>query len=92
MEITTIGRAGTLESNDVMITVDFTKDDGLIIEIESIVAAQFEEQIRAAIHEVLEDMRISKGHIQVVDKGALDFAIKARLKTAIKRAEGGNQS
>lgn len=92
MEIATIGRAGTLESNDVMITVDFTKNDGLIVEIESIVATQFEEQIRIAIHEVLDNMKINKGHIQVVDKGALDFAIKARLKTAIKRAGGGNQS
>ncbi|MCC5909070.1 MAG: citrate lyase acyl carrier protein [Clostridiaceae bacterium] len=88
MKIEGIGQAGSLESNDLMIMVDLNQKENLIIEIESIVKEKFGEQIEAVIKETLTENGVGNGYIKVVDKGALDFAIRARLKTAIKRAEG----
>lgn len=78
-----IGVAGTLESSDVMITV--READALKITIESIVFAYFSEQIHNTILSTLREMNITNVHVLCQDKGALDYVIKARLKTAIER-------
>lgn len=88
MENQKIGHAGTLESNDVMITVDLSQKEKLEINIDSIVAPQFGNQIEKVVREILEEYNILTGTVQLIDKGALDFTIKARLKTAIRRANG----
>jgi len=78
-----LATAGTFESNDCMITVKPHK--GLKIEIESIVFEQFGEQIEKVIKETLNELNIEHIHVLINDKGALDYCIKARLITAIKR-------
>jgi citrate lyase subunit gamma (acyl carrier protein) len=80
-----IGICGSLESNDCLITAE--KSDSFSVVIESIVFDSFGEQIRKVIIETLNDLNIS--HIKVFcnDKGALDYTIRARLITAIKRME-----
>lgn len=78
-----IGIAGTLESNDCIITI---KDsDKLEITIESIVYDYFKEQIEAVILETLKEYKLDCVSVLCQDKGALDFTIKARLITAIER-------
>lgn len=78
-----IGIAGTLESNDCIITI---KDsDKLSITIESIVYDYFKDQIEAVILETLKEYKLDKVNVLCQDKGALDFTIKARLITAIER-------
>ena len=47
---------------------------------------QFEHLIRAQIASTLEQLGVSAGHISVSDRGALDYAIAARIETAIRRA------
>lgn len=86
MEGAKIGQAGSLESNDLIVTVDLNQED-LCIEIESIVKEKFGKQIEKVIRETLQELGVNNGYIKIVDKGALDFTIRARLKTAIKRAE-----
>ncbi|ABR49363.1 citrate lyase acyl carrier protein [Alkaliphilus metalliredigens QYMF] len=83
-----IGQTGSLESNDLMVIVDLNQSEDLTIEIESIVKEKFGEQIKAVVEQTLQENNIKNGYIKVADRGALDFAIRARLKTAIKRAEG----
>ena len=78
-----IATAGTLESNDCMITVQLNQ--GIKIEIDSIVFDQFGEQIEYVIRETLREQNIDHLHVICKDKGALDYCIKARLLTAIKR-------
>jgi citrate lyase subunit gamma (acyl carrier protein) len=77
--------AGTLESNDCLITVE--SSDQLLIVVESIVYDAFGDKIEQEIRNVLSQMKIKKMKVHISDKGALDYTIRARLITAIKRLE-----
>lgn len=87
MEILKKAQAGTMQSSDLMVFVEPSGD--LTVEIESTVAKQFEHLIRSKVLEVLEIMEIKNGFIRISDRGALDYAIEARVKTAVQRADGG---
>lgn len=74
-----------MDSNDCLITVKPSKQREIVIE--SIVYHQFKDQIEKVINDTLDALNISFIHVHIQDKGALDYAIKARLITAIKRLE-----
>jgi citrate lyase subunit gamma (acyl carrier protein) len=76
-------QAGSVESNDVLITV--SESDTLEISITSIVSAFFYDQIYQVIKSTLAELNINKIKVEAIDKGALDYTIKARLITAIER-------
>ena len=78
--------AGTLESGDIMVTIG--PGEGLQVDLQSSVAAQFGRQIKAVIKETLEGLDIRDAHVQAVDKGALDCTIRARVTAAAVRATG----
>ena len=86
MKIRKKGQAGTVQSSDLMVTVE--PAEGLTIEIESTVKKQFEHLIRAKLEEVLAKHGTVSGRISISDRGALDYAIEARLETALQRAGG----
>lgn len=88
MEEVKIGQAGSLESNDLIVTVNLNQSEDLFIEIDSIVKEKFGKKIKEVTMETLQELGVNRGHIKIIDKGALDFTIRARLKTAIRRAEG----
>lgn len=77
--------AGTLESSDAYIEIQ--PDDELKIEIESVVKGQFGESIEAAVREVLKEQGIDKAYVRVVDRGALECVIRARVETAALRTK-----
>ena len=76
-------QAGTLESNDCLVTIK--KSDETKIHIDSIVGHLFYNQILAAIKETLEVENLSNVEVFLEDKGALDYTIRARLTVAIRR-------
>ena len=80
------GQAGTMQSSDLMVIVEPAPE--LTIEIESTVKKQFEHLIRAKLEEVLVKFGVKSGRISVSDRGALDYAIEARLEAALQRAGG----
>ena len=80
------GQAGTMQSSDLMVIVEPASE--LTIEIESTVKKQFEHLIRAKLEQVLTKFGVASGRISVSDRGALDYAIEARLETALQRAGG----
>lgn len=87
------GQAGTLESNDIVITVaPATAEDGIVIELTSPVIKQYGKRIREVIAEALAEAGVQQAFVQANDKGALDCTIRARVQTAVARAlqEGGN--
>jgi citrate lyase subunit gamma (acyl carrier protein) len=86
MKIQRKGQAGTMQSSDLMVIVE--PADGLLIEIESTVKKQFEHLIRAKLEQVLAKHGAEGARISVNDRGALDYAIEARLETALRRAGG----
>ena len=85
MEITN-AVAGTLESGDIMIQI--APGDGLQVELQSTVAAQFGRQIKAVITETLTGLGIDNAYVKATDKGALDCTIRARVTAAAVRATG----
>lgn len=86
MKINKIAKAGTLESNDILIMVAPQDGDGIDVELESIVMEQFGEDIEKTIKKKLRDLGVSGIKVKAQDKGALDYTIKARVETAVQRA------
>jgi citrate lyase subunit gamma (acyl carrier protein) len=84
MKIVKKGTAGTMQSSDLMVFVE--PADSLKIEIESTVIKQFGYLISAKVDEVLAKNGVSAGVIRLTDRGALDYAIEARIETALQRA------
>ena len=80
------GIAGSLESNDALITVK--ESDTLSVTIKSIVYDFFHEQIEKVIYDTLAEKGIKNVEVICEDKGALDYTIKARLLVALERMEG----
>ena len=79
--------AGTLESSDCMVTV--VPGNGTIaMNLESAVMNQFGEQIQKVVKETLERLQVDDVNIRIVDKGALDCTIKARVECAVYRSVG----
>ena len=78
--------AGTLESGDIMIQIG--PGEGLQVELQSSVAAQFGRQIKSVITETLEGIGVSDAYVKATDKGALDCTIRARVTAAAVRATG----
>lgn len=76
--------AGTLESNDVLVEIAHN-DNGRLINLDSPVKAMFEDDILKVVNEVLDDFNITDIKVNLKDQGALDYAIAARLRTALKR-------
>ena len=86
-EVRKVGQAGTLESNDVMITVVPGKaGSGVFIELTSIVKDQYGDAIRRTLLDVVAEQGSRDLYITVADRGALDCTIRARLLTALTRA------
>ena len=79
--------AGTLESSDVYVELAPGKE-GIELEMESPVLGQFGGEIRAAVLETLSEQGIDCAWVRLVDRGALDCVIRARVETAARRAKG----
>ena len=77
--------AGTLESNDILITISSAGGSANSVSLSSIVINQFGPAIRAVIDQCLEASGLLGVEVTVQDKGALECTIKARKETAIAR-------
>lgn len=86
MELKRPAMAGTLESSDVQITLRPNPGQGIQIHLESDVKTLFGDAIEATVREVLDQFQVTDALVDVNDKGALDFAIRARMECAICRA------
>ena len=86
MKLITTGSAGTMESNDIMITVEPTAEGGVQVELTSNVYQQFGKQIIAVIRETAAGYGVENALITAVDKGALDCTVRARVAAALTRA------
>lgn len=78
-----IHTAGTTESCDCRIQV--SPSEGIQLHIESIVFDQFGDQINTVIATVLQEYNITNIKLECFDKGALDYTIRSRVITALKR-------
>lgn len=85
MEIKKAATAGTLESSDCMVTIE-PNDEGVEFSLSSSVINQYGNQIRKVALETLKHLDVENVRITIVDKGALDCTIKARIEGAVYRS------
>ena len=91
MEILKPAMAGTLESSDAQVTVE-PGTDGIQLTLSSSVMNQYGRQIKATVLETLERLGVENAQVTVVDKGALDCTLKARVECAVFRSCGQSQA
>lgn len=87
MDILRPAVAGSLESSDVQVTVE-PEREGISIDISSSVMRQYGRQIRNVVAETLERLEVRSARVTLVDKGALDCTIRARVECAVFRSSG----
>ena len=85
MDIKKAAMAGTLESSDAQVTVE-PGTDGIELSFESSVINQYGKQIKKVVLETLDRLDVTSGKVTVVDKGALDCTLKARVECAVYRS------
>lgn len=91
MEIKKPAMAGTLESSDCQVVVE--AGEGTVdFSLDSTVINQYGNQIRKVVMETLENLGVDNVKISIVDKGALDCTIKARVEGAIFRSVGQKEN
>ena len=86
MDIVKCASAGTMESSDAYVEIE--PAEGLEIQLESVVKQQFGDAIVEVVSQVLKEQDVEKASVRVVDRGALECVIRARVETAILRGKG----
>ena len=79
--------AGTMESSDAYVEIE-PFEQGIYLSLESVVQQQFGEQIKAVAHQVLQECGVEHAKLRIIDRGALDCVIRARVEPAVIRAKG----
>ena len=87
MQIVKPAAAGTMESSDVYVEVE-PGTQGLQLHLESVVAQQFGQSIMETVREIFVENGVENANVRIVDRGALDCVIRARVETAILRGKG----
>lgn len=87
MEILKRACAGTMESSDAYVEIE-PSQNGINIQLESVVLNQFGDAIDSAVREVLSEQGITNANVRVIDRGALECVLRARVETAVLRGKG----
>ena len=86
MKIVKVASAGTLESSDAFVEVA-PRGEGISLEIDSVVYAQFGDAIRETVLDVLQECDVADASVRVADRGALECVLRARVETALLRGK-----
>lgn len=86
MQLIKTAVAGTMESGDIMVTIEPKDSGGVTLELSSSVMQQFGRQIEAVIRRTLGELGVEHAAVHAVDKGALDCTVRARVSAAAFRA------
>lgn len=85
MQIHGRAMAGTLESNDVMVTV--SPAQALEVQVTSIVLGQFGEELKRVALDTAAQLGVQGALIELDDRGAVECTVRARVETALTRAK-----
>lgn len=85
MQLIKTAMSGTLESSDALVTIEPIMYE-TEIELTSSVIKQYGRQIREVVQETLDRLNVKNARVTIVDKGALDCTIRARVECAVFRA------
>ena len=84
MEFIRCASAGTMDSSDAYVEIE-PCEKGIQIDLESVVSKQFGDEIRTAVMDVLSQNAVKNARIRLIDRGALECVIRARVETAVIR-------
>ena len=87
MKIVKYATAGTLESSDAYVEIE-PGENGVTIQLESVVLEQFGDAIEYAVRDVLKNLGVGQAQVRIADRGALECVIRARVETAVVRGKG----
>ena len=90
MKILKPAMAGTLESSDVQVMVE-PGENGIELQMKSSVMNQYGRQIKQTVLETLARLDVQDARVTIVDKGALDCTIKARVECAVFRSANASE-
>jgi citrate lyase subunit beta/citryl-CoA lyase len=79
------GRTGKDIRSDCWVAIETKSSGGLSLEIRSKVESMYGASFRQTVDEGLKLFSIKNARVEIEDKGALPFAIMARLETAVRR-------
>ncbi|MCC8193921.1 MAG: citrate lyase acyl carrier protein [Deltaproteobacteria bacterium] len=80
-------QAGTLESSDMLVAIAPAPEGaGVTVQLASPTLQQYGGHMKEVILAVLKECGVSDATVDANDKGAVDFVIEARVKTAVLRA------
>jgi len=87
MKVIKAAMSGTMESCDCQVTIE--PGNGIIsFNLESAVINQYGNRIKQVTMQTLKNLNINDVNITIIDKGALDCTIKARIESAVYRSLG----
>lgn len=93
MKLTTTAQAGSENKSDVLVIVNPAEELTVQLQAKPIILRQFGAQIESVVRQAAADEGVDGACIQVKDGGgALDFAIRARVRCALHRAKGGAEA
>ena len=72
------------QNADCVITIEPAKK-GIELNFSSLVGVQYGDDMKKTIYDELEKYGITDAKVTVVDRGAIDCVLRARLETVIKR-------
>lgn len=79
--------SGTMESCDCQVTIE-PGNGSIDFNLESVVISQYGNRIKQVATQTLKNLDINDVNITIIDKGALDCTIKARIVGAVFRSMG----
>lgn len=85
MQIKKSASAGTMESSDAYVEIE-PGTNGISLQLESVVYQQFGQTIEKAVREVLAENGVESANVHVIDRGALECVLRARVETALCRS------
>lgn len=84
MRIIKAASAGTMESSDAYVEIE-PASEGIAVQLDSVVMEQFGDAIEQTVREVLKEHCVDHANLRIIDRGALDCVIRARVETAVLR-------
>lgn len=81
-----VGIAGSENQQDCVARVELREQGGIEIKITGKNVKLFGRLMEAAAADAAGELGVRAAYIEINDNGSLDFVIKARTKTAIRRA------
>lgn len=79
------GNTGKKIKSDCQVTLELKKEGGIIINLQSKVEAYYGSAIKKLTEDILVHFDIKNANIEIIDHGALDWVIAARVESAIKK-------